>query len=77
MDWHVRVKDLRQFFGSFLLNAGKDPLLVARLMGHSSVDILLKRYGHFTIEAKKKTIRSFDRGAQNVCMKTGQVYKPL
>lgn len=67
--WHVRVKDLRHFFGSYLLNQeGVDPLLVASLMGHSSVDMLLKRYGHFTDETKRRVMSLFDKCTQNVRM---------
>ena len=69
VDWHIRVKDLRHFFGSYLLNQeGVDPLLVANLMGHSSVDMLLKRYGHFTDETKRRVMSLFDKCTQNVRM---------
>ena len=38
----IRVKDFRRFFGSHLLNQEDVvPLLVANLMGHSSVGMLL------------------------------------
>ena len=38
----IRVKDFRRFFGFHLLNQEDvDPLLVANLMGHSSVGMLL------------------------------------
>ena len=67
--WHIRVKDLRHFFGSYLLNQeGVDPLLVANLMGHSSVDMLLKKYGHFTDETKRRIMSLFDKCTQNVRM---------
>ena len=69
IDWHFRVKDLRHFFGSYLLNQeGVDPLLVANLMGHNSVDMLLKRYGHFTNETKRRVMNLFDKCTQNVRM---------
>ena len=68
VDWHVRVKDLRHFFGSFLLNDGVDPLLVANLMGHSSVDMLLKRYGHYTNETKQNAMKPFNGCTQTVHM---------
>mgnify|MGYP003956275745 CR=1 FL=1 len=72
VDWHIRVKDLRHFFGSYLLNQeGVDPLLVANLMGHSSVDMLLKRYGHFTDETKRRVMSLFDKCTQNVRMNAG------
>ena len=65
----IRVKDHRHFFGSYLLNQeGVDPLLVANLMGHSLVDMLLKRYGHFTDETKRRIMSLFDKCTQNVRM---------
>ena len=33
VDWHIRPKDLRHFFGSHLLNSGVDPLMIASFMG--------------------------------------------
>ena len=36
VDWHIRPKDLRHFFGSHLLNSGVDPLMIASFMGHAS-----------------------------------------
>ena len=36
VDWHIRPKDLRHFFGSYLLNSGVDPLMIASFMGHAS-----------------------------------------
>jgi len=64
VDWHIRVKDLRHFFGSYLLNQeGVDPLLV--------VDMLQKRYGHFTDETKRRVMSLFDKCTQNVHMNAG------
>ena len=36
VDWNVRPKDLRHFFGSHLLNSGVDPLMITSFMGHAS-----------------------------------------
>ncbi len=55
-DWHIRVKDLRHFFGSYLLNRGVDPMMIAELMGHTSVNMLLRRYGHYTIKSKEQAM---------------------
>ena len=33
VDWHIRPKDLRHFFGSHLLNSDVDPLMIASFMG--------------------------------------------
>jgi len=62
VDWYVRPKDLRHFFGSHLLNSGVDPLMIASFMGHASLDMLLKRYGHFTDQTRREAILKFDRG---------------
>jgi integrase len=62
IDWHIRPKDLRHFFGSYLLNSGVDPLMIASFMGHASLDMLLKRYGHFTDQSRREAILKFDRG---------------
>ena len=61
VDWHIRPKDLRHFFGSSLLNSGVDPLMIASFMGHASLDMLLKRYGHFTDETRREAILKFDQ----------------
>ena len=61
VDWHIRPKDLRHFFGSHLLNSGVDPLMIASFMGHASLDMLLKRYGHFTDETRRKAVLKFDQ----------------
>ena len=62
VDWHIRPKDLRHFFGSHLLNSGVDPLMIASFMGHASLDMLLKRYGHFTDETRREAMLKFDGG---------------
>ena len=61
VDWHIRPKDRRHFFGSYLLNSGVDPLMIASFMGHASLDMLLKRYGHFTDESRREAILKFDQ----------------
>ena len=61
VDWHIRPKDLRHFFGSYLLNTGVAPLMIASFMGHASLDMLLKRYGHFTDETRREAILKFDQ----------------
>ena len=38
VDWNVRVKDLRHYFGSYMLNNGVEPVHIAELMGHSSLE---------------------------------------
>ena len=56
VEWHVRLKDLRHIFGSYLLNSGVDAIMIAEFMGHSSTDMLYKRYGHFTDEKRREAI---------------------
>ncbi len=73
VDWHIRPKDLRHFFGSHLLNSGVDPLMIASFMGHASLDMLLKRYGHFTDQTRREAIMKFDRGCTNGAQTTSAV----
>ena len=66
MNWKPRPTDLRHFFASYLLNNGKDHLMIAGFMGHASLDMLLKRYGHFTDESRREAILKFDQKAFSV-----------
>ena len=59
--WNVRVKDLRHFFASFMLNNEVDHLTVATLMGHTSIEMLKKRYGHFGDDTLRKAVKVFDK----------------
>ncbi len=47
---------------------------IAELMGHSSVEMIKKRYGHFDDETLRRAVRVFDQSKderlsclQNVC----------
>ena len=60
MNWKPRPTDLRHFFASYLVNNGEDHLVVANLMGHSSVNMLRKRYGHYGDDRLKKAMKLFD-----------------
>ena len=73
VDWHIRLKDLRHFFGSHLLNSGVDPLMIASFMGHASLDMLLKRYGHFTDQTRREAMLKFDGGCPNGAQTTSAV----
>ena len=57
----------RKKISFFLKNiqSGVDPLMIASLMGHASLDMLLKRYGHFTDQTRREAILKFDRGYAN------------
>jgi hypothetical protein len=35
--------------------------MIASFMGHASLDMLLKRYGHFTDESRREAILKFDQ----------------
>ena len=48
VEWNVRVKDLRHFFGSTMLNRGVDSLEIANQMGHQDLNMLRERYGGIT-----------------------------
>ena len=43
-----------------IYHRGEDHLVVANLMGHSSVNMLRKRYGHYGDERLKKAVKLFD-----------------
>ena len=47
VDWHIRPKDLRHFFGSYLLNSGVDALMIASFMGHASLKYASKKIRSF------------------------------
>ena len=47
VDWHIRPKDLRHFFGSHLLNSGVDPLMIASFIGHGFVGYASKKIRSF------------------------------
>ena len=36
--------------------------MIASFMGHASLDMLLKRYGHFTDQTRREAILKFDGG---------------
>ena len=57
----IRVKDFRRLFGSHLLNQEDvDPLLVANLMGHSSVGMLLNEHRSINVEQKQNAKKPAD-----------------
>ena len=39
--------------------------MIASFMGHASLDMLLKRYGHFTDETRRKAVLKFDQRYTN------------
>jgi integrase len=57
-EW-ARLKDLRHFYGSYLLNNGVDSLTVASLMRHKNPKMLCERYGHFSDKHLKKSVLVF------------------
>jgi integrase len=56
----LSVKDLRHFYGSYLLNNGVDSLIAAELMGHSNPKMLQTRYGHFDDATLQRAVSVFD-----------------
>ena len=58
--WNVRVKDLRHFFGSTMLNRGVDSLEIANQMGHQDLNMLRERYGHYTDEKLHNSSKVWD-----------------
>ena len=60
VEWNVRVKDLRHFFGSTMLNRGADSLEIANQMGHQDLNMLRERYGHYTDEKLHSSSKVWD-----------------
>jgi integrase len=56
----IRPYDLRHTFASLLITAGKNPLYIARQMGHYSAGFTLDTYGHM-MEALPKQQAGMDR----------------
>ena len=61
IDWNVRPKDLRHFFGSTMLNRGANPMEIANQMGHASVEMLIKRYGHYSVDRLHEASKVWDQ----------------
>ncbi|MBU6447088.1 MAG: site-specific integrase, partial [Verrucomicrobia bacterium] len=49
LNMSLRVHDMRHTFATLLLEQGVHVLIVSRLLGHSSVNITLRVYGHVTL----------------------------
>jgi integrase len=65
VEWNVRVKDLRHFFGSSMLNRGVDSLEIANQMGHQDLNMLRERYGHYTDEKLHNSSKVWDYSEVN------------
>lgn len=46
LGWKVRVTDCRHRFASDRIAMGQDPVFVAKLLGHSNVNMVYRIYGH-------------------------------
>lgn len=51
---HITPHKMRSTFGTFLYNETEDPGLVAKMLGHNSVDTTLKRYAKLDKKRKEK-----------------------
>src|SRR5690348_1678721 len=56
----IRPYDLRHAFASLLIVAGKNPLYIARQMGHFSAGFTLDTYGHLMESAPKRQVEWID-----------------
>ena len=52
----VTPNDLRRTFASWLKQAGQDSLVVARMMGHSSTQMIERVYGHLSSKEYKAAV---------------------
>lgn len=58
---HLRVHDLRHGFASFLLRQGVSILVVAKLLGHVNATMLLRVYGHTSVDELQAAAESLTR----------------
>lgn len=56
----IRPYDLRHTFASLLITAGKNPLYIARQMGHYSAGFTLDTYGHLMEALPKRQAEWID-----------------
>jgi len=56
----IRPYDLRHTFASLLITAGKNPLHIARQMGHYSAGFTLDTYGHLMEALPKRPVECID-----------------
>ncbi|HEV2358841.1 MAG TPA: tyrosine-type recombinase/integrase, partial [bacterium] len=56
----IRPYDLRHMFASLLIAAGKNPLHIARQMGHYSAGFTLDTYGHLMESIPKRQVEWID-----------------
>ena len=56
----IRPYDLRHTFASLLITAGKNPLYIARQMGHYSAGVTLDPYGHLMEALPKRQVEWID-----------------
>lgn len=58
----------RHTFASLMLSHGEDPLWVARMLGHSSLDMIFKHYGKFIRNRSRKDGGRFLEGLKEEAM---------
>lgn len=56
-----RFHDLRHTHASWLLQEGVPIFVVSRRLGHASVDVTTKLYGHITPEGHRRAVRGLER----------------
>jgi len=56
----IRPYDLRHTYASLLIAAGKNPLYIARQMGHYSAGFTLDTYGHLTESVPRRPVEWID-----------------
>ena len=56
----IRPYDLRHIFASLMITAGKNPLYIARQMGHYSAGFTLDTYGHLMEALPKRQVEWID-----------------
>ena len=62
---HIRIHDFRHSYCSLLINGGVPLYVIARLLGHSTIEITQKVYSHVYPDSYTQAINYLDRLASN------------
>ena len=59
---HRRLHDLRHTYASLLLSDGAPVAYVSEMMGHSSIELTVKRYGHLMPKRNRHYVNALPGG---------------
>lgn len=70
---HLRPYDLRHTAVALWIAAGADPKLIAERAGHTSVSIVLDRYGHLYPDASERLNEALDAMGRSAAIRAGRL----